>query len=149
MRFQDDFRLQNAGSRERCVFASKSVCSVVFSCWILILARGFFSIFNSHARRGSFFQCFFGSIFDVRPLVLENGASGPPKTCVLLGFHVKTLFWLEVSGANAVPVLGGDRFFDAILPLRLRVDFRIDQGFYPKRYRNRRYKPAVDNTNLQ
>ena len=91
-----------------------------------------------------FFQWFFSLIFDVRPLVLENGASGPPKTCVLQGFHVKLLFWLEVSGANAVPVLGGDRFFDAILPLRLRVDFRIDQCFYrkkvskkePKRLRN-------------
>ena len=66
----------------------------------------------------------------MRPLVLENGASGPPKTCVLQGFHVKLLFWLEVSGANAVPVLGGDRFFDAILPIRLRVDFWTDRRFF-------------------
>ena len=84
----------------------------------------------------------------MRPLVLENGASGPPKTCVLLGFHVKTLFWLEVSGANAVPVLGGDRFFDAILPLRLRVDFRIDQGFYRKRYR-KRFRRGIETVNLK
>ena len=76
-------------------------------------------------------------MFDVRPLVLENGALGPPKACVLEGFHVKLLFSLEVLVANVVPVLGGDGFFDAILLLRLRVDFRIDQGFYRKRYRKR------------
>ena len=133
MRFQDDFLHEVAGSRELLAFASKSVGSAVFSCWNLILARGFLSIFNSHARRGCFFQCFFLSIFDVRPLVLENGALGPPKTCVLEGFHVKWLFSLEVFVAHIVPVLGGDRFFDAILPIRLRVDFWIDQGFYRKK----------------
>ena len=35
------------------------------------------------------------------------------------------------------PVLGGDRFFNAILPLPFRIDFRIDQGFDRKRYRKR------------
>ena len=95
------------------------------------------------------FSMFFCSIFGVRPLFLENGALGPPKACVLEGFHVKLLFWLQVFAGHIVPVLGGDRFFDAILPLRLRVDFRIDQGFYRKRHPNRQYKPAVDNTNLQ
>ena len=76
---------------------------------------------------------FFCSIFDVKQLVLENGALGPPKACVLEGFHVKLLLSLEVCVANIVPVLGGDRFFDAILPIRLRVDFWIDLGFYQKK----------------
>ena len=137
MRFQDDFLHEVAGSRELLAFASKSVGSAVFSCWNLMLARGFLSIFNSHARRGWFFQLFFSSIFGVMLLVLENGALGPPKTCVLEGFHVKLLFSLEVCLANIVPVLRGDRFFDAILLIRLRVDLWIDQGFYRKRYRKR------------
>ena len=47
------------------------------------------------------------------------------------------LVWLEDCALNSAPVLGGDRFFNAILPIRLRIDFRIDQGFYRKRYRKR------------
>ena len=90
------------------------------------------------------FSIVFCLIFDVKQLVLDNGAFGPPKACVLEGFHVKLLFSLEVLVTNVVPVLGGDRFFDAILPIRLRVDFWIDRGFYrkkvskkePKRLRN-------------
>ena len=133
LQLDSNFQHETAGSRERRAFASKSVGSASFSCWNLMLARGFLSIFNSHARRGWFFQLFFSSIFDVKQLVLENGALGPPKTCVLEGFHVKWLFSLEVFVAHIVPVLGGDRFFDAILPIRSRVDFRIDQGFYRKK----------------
>ena len=83
------------------------------------------------------FQCFFGSMFDVRPLVLENGAFEPPKGFVLERVHAGILLWLEEFSLNRALVLGGDRFFDAILPIRLRVDFRIDQGFYRKRYRKR------------
>ena len=47
------------------------------------------------------------------------------------------LVWLEDFPLNRAPVLGGDRFFNAILPIRLRIDFRIDQGFNRKRYRKR------------
>ena len=57
MFFLFDLRRHAAGSRERRVSASKRLCPVRFSCWNPVLVRGFFSIFNSHARRGSFFQC--------------------------------------------------------------------------------------------
>ena len=65
MRFQDDFQHEAAGSRELLAFASKRFCSVRFPCWILIIPRGFFSIFNSHARRGLFFRWCFYIILDV------------------------------------------------------------------------------------
>ena len=79
----------------------------------------------------------FMSIFDMRPLVLENGASEPPKAIVLQGFHVEILLWLEDFALNRAPMLGGDRFSIAILLIRLRVYFCIDQGFYRKRFRKR------------
>ena len=66
------------------------------------------------------------------PLVLENGAFQPPKSVVLLGFYVEMLLRLEDRSFNRAPVLGGDRFLNAILPLGFRVDFRIDQCFYRK-----------------
>ena len=50
----------------------------------------------------------------MRQLVFENGASGPPKAFVLYGFHVGMLVWLEDFPVNRAPVLGGDRFFNAI-----------------------------------
>ena len=78
------------------------------------MTLGFFSIFNSHARRGSFFQCSFCSILGVRQLVLENGAFQPPKGFVLQGFYVEMLLWLEAFSLNRAPVLGGARFFNAI-----------------------------------
>ena len=52
----------------------------------------------------------------MRQLVLENGASGPPKGFVLQGFYLEMLLWLEESEdcfLNRAPVLGGDRFFNA------------------------------------
>ena len=69
---------------------------------------------------------FFCSILGVRQLVLENGAFQPPKGFVLSGFYVAMLLRLEDCSLNRAPVLGGDRFFNAALPLGLRVDFRID-----------------------
>ena len=69
----------------------------------------------------------------MKQLVVENAAFLPPKAFVLQGFYVEMLFWLEVFAGHIVPVLGGDLFFDAILPIRLRVDFWIDQGFYRKK----------------
>ena len=53
----------------------------------------------------------------MRQLVLENGASQPPKGFVLEGFYLEMLLWLEESedcSLNRAPVLGGDRFFNAI-----------------------------------
>ena len=73
----------------------------------------------------------------MRPLVLENGAFEPPKVFVLQGFHVGILLRLEDFALNRAPMLGGDRFFNAIRVLRFRVDFRIDQRFYRKRFRKR------------
>ena len=66
---------------------------------------------------------FFCSIFDVKQLVLENGAFQPPKGFVLSGFYVEMLLRLEDCSLNRAPVLGVDRCFNAILPLPFRIDF--------------------------
>ena len=66
-------------------------------------------------------------------LVLENSAFQPSKGLALYGFYVEILLRLEGCSLNRAPVLVGDRFFNAILPLAVRVDFRIDQGFYRKK----------------
>ena len=58
------------------------------------------------------------------------------------------LVWLEDLSLNRAPVLGGDRFFDAILPIRLRIDFRIDQGFNRKRYR-KRFRRGIETGKLE
>ena len=50
----------------------------------------------------------------MRQLVLENGASQPPKGFVLEGFYLEMLLWLEDCALSRAPVLGGDRFFNAI-----------------------------------
>ena len=77
------------------------------------------------------------SIYGMMHLVLENGAFQTPKGFVLPGFYVEMLLRLEDCSLDRAPVLGGDRFFNAILPLGLRVNFRSEQGFYRKRCRKR------------
>ena len=132
-------------SRERCASASKRLCSVRFPCWILIAARGFFSIFNSHARRGSFFQCFF-----VRFWVWGSWFS----RTALLGLQ-KALFYevsilkcyygsrnRRIGSLNRAPVLGGDRFFNATSSVsisdRSRLRSKKVSKKVSKRNRNRK-----------
>ena len=43
------------------------------------------------------------------------------------------LVWLEDLLLDRAPVLGGDRFFNAVRPFPFRIDFRIDQGLDRKK----------------
>ena len=56
----------------------------------------------------------FGSIFNMKQLVLENWSFSPPKGFVLFGFYVEILLWHKGFYRNLTPVLGGDRFFNGV-----------------------------------
>ena len=135
-----DFGPDHAGSRELLVFASKRLCFVVFPCWNVSLARGFFWKFNSHARRGSFFQCFFvrfwvwGSWFS-RTALLGLQKALFYKVSILKCYYGSRNRRIVLS--IVLPCEAGIVFSVQLLPFWFRIDFRIDQGFDQKRYRKR------------
>ena len=96
------------------------------------MARGFFRIITPMLGGDRFFDFFFASIWDLRQLVLENGALGPPKTSVLHGFYLEILLWLEDFSLNRVPVLGGDRFLMQFFRLDCQSIFGSVKAFIEK-----------------
>ena len=147
-----DFGPDHAGSRELLVFASKSVGFTWFLCWNLILAQGFFSILAPMLGGDRFFNDFvvrfwvWGSWFS-RTALLGLQKALFYKVSILKCYYGSRN--RRIGSLNRAPVLGGDRFFNAISSVSISDRFSDRSRLRSKKVskkvskRNRNWKNEV------